>query len=212
MVFPESNTVFWINITQICGSPLAGNYFTLLIVILKLKLVTCCGCLQLTKDPYQDRFPGSSLILYCCNNRGTKSHSSTYENCFFSFISSKIRLFSLQTLWLNGFTFAPLSKSLFGIQIMAFFALSLLCFQGFKLSSVMTSWKFTMAPICFHLWLDPSTEPKSLSSCLAVVTSCICSSPLTTVDQTVASRYSMKVRFLFIHLFDWHMSTLFFHT
>lgn len=82
--------------------------------------------------------------------------------------------------------------------------LCLLCFcssslssfhsSGFKLSSVMTFWKCTMVPTCSLLWLAHLTVPRSPSFCLAAVTSYTCFSPLTTVDQIVASRSSMKVR------------------
>ncbi len=61
----------------------------------------------------------------------------------------------------------------------------------------MTSWKCMTVPTCSLLWLARLMEPRSLSSCLVAVTFCIYFSPPITVDQTVASRYSTKVRVCF---------------
>lgn len=61
----------------------------------------------------------------------------------------------------------------------------------------MTSWKCMTVPTCSLLWLALLMEPRSLSSCLVVATFYICYSPPITVDQTVASRYSTKVRVCF---------------
>lgn len=175
-------------------------------MILKLKVSTpvWCGCLRLTADLYYDRCPRSSLIFYCCNNEGTNGRSSAYESCVSMFISSKLDNFLGRLQAESNSSYWNTNNDLL------FPYLCLLRFQGFKLSSVMTSWRFTTVPICCHPWLDPLMEPKSLSSCLAAVTSCICSSPPTTVDQTVASRYSMKVRFM-LALFDWHIWTFWKH-
>lgn len=64
----------------------------------------------------------------------------------------------------------------------------------------MISWRYTMAPICCHLWLDHLMALKSRSFSLVAVTFFICYLLLTTVDQTVDSRYSMKVRITYIHI------------
>lgn len=60
-IFPEANMVLWINNTQKYSCPLDGNYFIILIVVFKFKLMppVWCRCLRLTTDPYHD----SLLIL-----------------------------------------------------------------------------------------------------------------------------------------------------
>lgn len=100
--------------------------------------------------------------------------------------------------WLRSFKQNQSLKAevMFWLKPIVCFASPSLCplyFKGFKLSSAMTSWKYTTAPTCSLLWLARLMEPRSLSSCLVAAIFCICSSPPITVDQTVDSRYYLKV-------------------
>lgn len=86
----------------------------------------------------------------------------------------------------------------------------LFCFKGSRLNWVMISWKCMMVPICSLLWLDRLMALKSRSSSLVAVTSFICYLPPITVAQTVASRYSMKVRVCYCFLICFFCLYIFF--
>lgn len=60
-------------------------------------------------------------------------------------------------------------------------------------SWVMTSWRSTMAPTSSLPWSDLLMALRCRSFSSAAATSCTCSSPLTTADRMLASKYCMRV-------------------
>lgn len=185
----------------------AWYFFTKLIVIKKQGLMPLVRCRdrRLTTDLYCVKFqeahwsPAIAIIgapkAISVPLKATPSHlSSQSQPIFFldsvSWIPSK---------FLNCPRCIP--WNLFFSSLSLLFSVC----SGSKLNWVMISWRYMTAPICSHLWLDHLTALKFHSSSLVAVTFFICYSPLITVDQTVDSRYSMKVRIChhFIVTFTW---------
>lgn len=188
--------------------PAAWYFSTKLMVIKKQGLMPLVWCRDrgLTTDLYHVRFPRSSLISWNCNNWCAKSYFSASQSYSVSFVSSKSTFFfCLATMsWIPTEFLICQRCILWNVSSFLFCSSLSLLFsvcEGSKLNWVMISWRYTTVPICSRLWLDRLMALKFHSSSSVAVTSFICCSPLITVVQTVASRYSMKVRICYYFLF-----------